>query len=70
MDHVVADAVQQANPDADTAPLVDRYGAIVPVCNFDGRPNRLAKMDALDAFLQMLGTLVDFASFDSAEAAR
>ena len=27
--------------------------------DFDGNPNRLTEMDALVAYLQMLGTLVD-----------
>ncbi len=32
--------------------------------NFDGNPNRLTEMDALVAYLQMLGTLVDFNKYD------
>ncbi len=32
--------------------------------NFDGDPNRLTEMDALVAYLQMLGTLVDFNKYD------
>jgi cytochrome c oxidase cbb3-type subunit 2 len=32
------------------------------VSNFDGRPE-LTEMDALIAYLQMLGTLVDFSTF-------
>ncbi len=32
--------------------------------NFDGNPNRLTEMDALVAYLQMLGTLVDFSKYD------
>lgn len=31
---------------------------------FDGNPNEITELDALIAYLQMLGTLVDFASFD------
>ena len=30
------------------------------VRDFDGNPKRLTEMDALVAYLQMLGTLVDF----------
>ncbi len=32
--------------------------------NFDGDPNKLTEMDALVAYLQMLGTLVDFNKYD------
>lgn len=32
--------------------------------NFDGEPNKLTEMDALVAYLQMLGTLVDFSQYD------
>ena len=34
------------------------------VRQFDGEPNRVTELDALIAYLQMLGTLVDFATFD------
>jgi cytochrome c oxidase cbb3-type subunit II len=36
------------------------------VRSFDGDPSHLSELDALIAYLQMLGTLVDFASFDAA----
>ncbi len=36
------------------------------VRSFDGNPDRLSELDALIAYMQMLGTLVDFASFDAA----
>lgn len=32
--------------------------------NFDGDPEKLTEMDALVAYLQMLGTLVDFTQYD------
>lgn len=32
--------------------------------NFDGDPNRLTEMDALVAYLQVLGTMVDFTQYD------
>jgi len=32
--------------------------------NFDGNPARLSEMDAMVAYLQMLGTLVDFNQYD------
>ena len=32
--------------------------------DFDGDPARITEMDALVAYLQMLGTLVDFKTYD------
>jgi cytochrome c oxidase cbb3-type subunit 2 len=67
--NAAADFAAQANPDGDTSGLQARYGAAaykggkdVNVANFDGDP-RLTEMDALVAYLQMLGTLVDFSTF-------
>ena len=54
-----ADLEAQANPDADTAGLLKRYPKAV-VGNFDGEITKLTEMDALIAYLQMLGTLVRF----------
>ena len=36
------------------------------VRSFDGEPGYVSELDALIAYLQMLGTLVDFATFDAA----
>ena len=36
--------------------------------DFDGDPTRMTEMDALVAYLQMLGTLVDFTSYESRRA--
>lgn len=35
--------------------------------NFDGDPDKLTEMDALVAYLQILGTMVDFSKHDEAE---
>jgi len=56
-----ADFVAQADYDSDWDDLVARYPKAV-VSNFDGQPE-LTEMDALVAYLQMLGTLVDFSTF-------
>ena len=56
-----ADFVAQADYDSDWDDLVARYPKAV-VSNFDGQPE-LTEMDALIAYLQMLGTLVDFSTF-------
>ena len=58
-----ADLLAQADPDADTNGLFARYGE-VNVGLFDGDPTRLTEMDALVAYLQMLGTLVDFSAYE------
>lgn len=55
-----ADLVAQANPDADTAGLLARYPKAV-VGDFDRNTRVVTEMDALIAYLQMLGTLVNFA---------
>ncbi len=52
----------QADPDMDYDGLLERYGDDVPVRNFDGQSGT-TEMDALVAYLQMLGTLVDFSTF-------
>ncbi len=65
-DHIAnakADLVAQGTPDADVEGLMSRY-ATVNVGDFDGNPRELTEMDALVAYLQMLGTLVDFASYE------
>ena len=48
----------QADPDAGAGDLVTRYPK-AQVRDFDGDPARVTEMDALIAYLQMLGTLVD-----------
>jgi cytochrome c oxidase cbb3-type subunit 2 len=57
------DLAAQANPDADGTGLKARYPK-VRIEDFDGDPKRLTEMDALVAYLQMLGTLVDFSTYD------
>ncbi|MDE1148074.1 MAG: cytochrome-c oxidase, cbb3-type subunit II [Azospirillaceae bacterium] len=54
-----ADLKAQANPDADTTALLKRYPKAV-VGKFNTESPELTEMDALVAYLQMLGTLVDF----------
>ncbi len=48
----------QADPMADSADLQKRYPKS-QVRDFDGQPDRLTEMDALVAYLQVLGTMVD-----------
>lgn len=49
----------QADPNADSADLVKRYPK-AQARDFDGDRGKMTEMDALVAYLQMLGTLVDF----------
>lgn len=58
------DLIAQATPDADTSGLMERYNN-VRAEDFDGDPKRITEMDALVAYLQMLGTLVDFTTYDA-----
>jgi cytochrome c oxidase cbb3-type subunit 2 len=59
------DLMAQADPDGDHDGLLARYPKAV-VGNLDGDPARLTEMDAVVAYLQMLGTLVEFADVDPA----
>ena len=57
-----ADFRAQADPDAgDVGALMERYPKAV-ARNFDGQPG-VSELDALIAYLQMLGTLVDFSTY-------
>jgi cytochrome c oxidase cbb3-type subunit 2 len=53
-----ADLKAQADPMAETADLQKRYPK-AQVRDFDGQPDKLTEMDALIAYLQVLGTMVD-----------
>ncbi|KQV23610.1 peptidase S41 [Rhizobium sp. Root1203] len=64
-----ADMKAQADPNADTTELLARYPK-ARVGDFDGDPSRLTEMDALVSYLQMLGTLVDFSTYDDATGYR
>jgi cytochrome c oxidase cbb3-type subunit II len=59
----------QADPDADSAALKARYPK-AQVRDFDGNPSQVSEMDALVAYLQMLGTLVDVEKAAPMEQAR
>ncbi|MCZ8180517.1 MAG: cytochrome-c oxidase, cbb3-type subunit II [Rhizobium sp.] len=64
-----ADLAAQADPNADTSGLLERYPK-AKVADFDGNPAQISEMDALVAYLQMLGTLVDFSTYDDATGYR
>ena len=61
--NATADGEAQANPEADGAEaLMARYPK-AQVRDFDGNPQMVSEMDAVIAYLQMLGTLVDFEDY-------
>jgi cytochrome c oxidase cbb3-type subunit II len=62
--HATADVVAQATNDSpDAADLVKRYPK-AQARDFAGNPARVTEADALIAYLQMLGTQVDFKLYD------
>lgn len=61
IDAAAADFTAQADPDSDYDDMLERYPG-AQVRNFDGQPG-ISEADALIAYLQMLGTLVDFSTF-------
>jgi cytochrome c oxidase cbb3-type subunit II len=64
IDAASADIVAQASPDSPgAADLAKRYPK-AQARDFDGNPDRITEADALIAYLQMLGTLVDFKLYD------
>ncbi len=63
IDSALDDLKAQATPDADTSGVEARYPK-AKLGDFDGNPQMISEMDALIAYLQMLGTLVDFSTYD------
>jgi len=59
----------QASGEGDTAGLAKRYPD-AQSRDFDGQPSRLTEMDALVAYLQQLGTHVDFRKVEPHEVRR
>jgi cytochrome c oxidase cbb3-type subunit II len=64
-----SDLASQASAEADNADLLKRYPK-AQARDFDGNPARLTEMDALIAYLQSLGTLIDFKSAEPQEKAK
>jgi len=62
--NAVSDLVAQATPAGDSSGFTGRY-TNARVADFDGNPAKVTEMDALVAYLQMLGTLVDFTQYDA-----
>ena len=69
VENAAIDAYGQSNPDAPQAEgVAKRYGKATNVRPFDGLPGRLTEMDALVAYLQVLGHLTDVATRPIAQA--
>lgn len=60
-----ADVEAQATGQGDTTALLKRYPK-AKLGDFDGNPAQVTEMDALIAYLQVMGTLVDFSEPDAA----
>ena len=64
IDAALADLIAQSDPEADTRALLERYpGAAVG--DLDGNPHELTEMDAVVAYLQILGRMVDFSQYST-----
>lgn len=61
------DAMAQASSNIDADGLFKRYGKKVNQRDFDGQPQFVSEMDALVAYLQALGTFVDFKNYQPKE---
>ncbi|WP_212524880.1 cytochrome-c oxidase, cbb3-type subunit II [Actibacterium sp. MT2.3-13A] len=62
LENAQADFQAQIDPWGDTEGLLERYPG-AQVRNFDGQPG-ISEADALIAYLQVLGTMVDFSTFE------
>ncbi len=58
------DLADQADPEADHEELLARYPK-AEVGDLDGQPGRLTEMDAIVAYLQILGRMVDFSDLEA-----
>lgn len=70
LDAALTDLTAQADPfSSDAVALRQRYGPKVVNRDFDGQPDRVTEMDALIAYLQMLGAGIDFKTFKAGDPA-
>ncbi len=68
--NALADLKAQATTDGDGVDALQKRYPKAVARDYDGNPNRLTEMDALVAYLQMLGTLVDFSKYTASENLR
>ena len=62
MENAEADLIAQATPEADLTGVTSRYPKAA-TGDFDGNPDEITEMDALVAYLQLLGRMVDFTTY-------
>ncbi|MEO0978711.1 MAG: cytochrome-c oxidase, cbb3-type subunit II [Pseudomonadota bacterium] len=70
IENAMSDLLGQAMPDSDAAYEFEERWPTAKVRDFDGNPREVTEMDALVAYLQVLGTMVDFSIYDDAANAR
>jgi len=68
--NAAADLIAQATPDGDGVEGMQGRYAKAAARDFDGNSTKVTEMDALIAYMQMLGTLVDFSSYKAEENLR
>jgi cytochrome c oxidase cbb3-type subunit II len=67
--HATSDALGQASPDSERADgVLARYGDATTISAFDGVPGGPTEMDAIVAYLQILGRLTDVAHVATLQA--
>jgi len=59
IENAAADLTAQANPEVDADDMLSRYPKAA-LGDFDGDPGRITEMDAIVAYMQILGRMVDF----------
>jgi cytochrome c oxidase cbb3-type subunit 2 len=68
IEHASNDLETQVDPFAgENSGVKKRYGAKVNQRDFDGDPQRITEMDALIAYLQVTGTMVDFKTYKATD---
>ena len=68
LEKAAADLFAQATPDGDDASAFSKRWPTALVRDFDGDPSRVTEMDAIIAYMQMLGTTVDFSTYEPGTA--
>jgi cytochrome c oxidase cbb3-type subunit 2 len=67
IENAAADLTAQVDPFSDNYDaFVARYPGVI-VRDFDGDPRSISEMDAMIAYLQVLGTMVDFTTYEPEE---
>ncbi len=70
IENAANDLRMQAGLIPDDGSLKERYGDNVNIRDFDGNPRQVTEMDAIIAYMQMLGTLVDLSRFEPVSSGR